>query len=125
MAPKEEKALLTIAAVRQGADGKTQYLFNERARIFTLTPQTRTALASVPSPAADAVSAQPVQVTLDLERGTILQIAPPSTEARAAVAVAAPPLEKPERVVPLNLRTIDPTLFDYVDIAQKWPVFSL
>jgi hypothetical protein len=123
MAPTEEKALLTIAAIRKGSDGEAQYLFNERARIFTLTPETRTALARVPSPAAEAVGAEPVEVTLDLAKGTILQIAPPSTAARALAA--APLLEKPERVVRLDLRTIDPTLFDYVDVSQKWPVFTL
>lgn len=125
MEANEERALLTVAAVREGAGGETQYLFNERARIYTLTAKTRTALPQMRAPAADAVGGEPVEVTLDLEKGTILQIAPPPAGARAALGVERPLLEKPERVVRLDLRTIDPTVFDYVDVVQKWPVFTL
>jgi hypothetical protein len=66
-----------------------------------------------------------VEVTLDLDRGTILQMAPPSAQARAARRVDSPLLAKPERVARLDLDTIDPILFDYVEISQKWPVFTL
>jgi hypothetical protein len=124
MERNQERALLTIAAVRQGPDGKAQYLFNERARIYTLTRETRSGLGPIPSPAAEGPGGEPVDVTLDLEKGTILQIAPPSAEARAARGLEPPPLEKPERVASLNLRTIDPTVFNYVEISQRWSIFS-
>jgi len=123
MARNEEQATLTIAAVREGAEGKTQYLFNERARIFTLSDEGRRSLAALRAPVE--VAGQPVQVTLDLAKGTILQIAASAAEARAALVAERPLLEKPERVDRIDLAKIDPTVFDIVDVAQKWPVFKL
>lgn len=123
MERNEERALLTIAAVREGDGGKPQYLFNERARIFTLSEEGRRSLAALSAPTD--VAGQPVQVTLDLNQGTILQIAAPAPEARAALVAERPLLEKPERVERADLAKIDPTVFDMVDVTQKWPLFTL
>lgn len=123
MEKNEERALLTVAAVREGVEGKTQYLFNERARIFTLTEEGRRGLAELRAPAE--AGGQPLQVTLDLERGAILDITAPPEGARAALTADRPLLEKPERVERLDLAKIDPTSFDLVDAGQKWPVFTL
>lgn len=123
MEGKEEHAVLTVAAVREGAEGKSQYLFNERARIFTLSEDGRRSLTQSRAPAGG--SGQPFQVTLDLERGMVLHMAAPPAGARAALTVDRPLLEKPERVERLDLAKIDPTVFDMVDVGQKWSVFAL
>ena len=45
MKRNEERATLTLAAVREDTDGTAQYLFNERARIYTLSEEGRRGLA--------------------------------------------------------------------------------
>jgi hypothetical protein len=123
MKRNEERATLTLAAVREDTDGTAQYLFNERARIYTLSEEGRRGLAELRAPVM--ASEQPWQVTLDQERGTILHIAPALEGARAALTLERPLLEKPERVERLDWAKIDPTVFDIVDAVQKWPVFKL
>ena len=85
MSKHEQTSLLTIAKIRKGPKGEDLYLFNERQRIDSLSEQAAATAPAMPSLAADAKENEPLQVTLDLERGTVLNLPPPRPTSRAAL----------------------------------------
>ncbi|HEX3500003.1 MAG TPA: protein-glutamine glutaminase family protein [Stellaceae bacterium] len=125
MAAARETSVLTVAAIRTGKDKSTEYLFNERQRIFTLAPRG----------AADEQSARflkealgrkrPVKAALDLRRAVIHRVAEPTKPELDEFARNRVPLEKPDKVVPIEVSEIDPTTFNFVDLYLKWPSFRL
>lgn len=125
MAKHQETSLLTIAKIRKGPEGEDLYLFNERQRIYTLSEAAAAEAPAMRSLSAEAKDNMPLQVTLDLERGTVLKMAPPPATARAVFASERPLLETPDKVVPIEIARIDPTSFDVVDLKLKWKVFAL
>lgn len=125
MSKHEETSLLTIAKIRKGPKGEDLYLFNERQRIYTLSEQAAAAVPAMRSLAADARPNEPLQVTLDLERGMVLTLAPPPATARTAFATERALLDTPDKVVPIDINKIDPTSFNIVDLEQKWKAFTL
>ncbi len=125
MATARESEVLTIAAIRTAGKQATEYLFNERASVFTMTEQV----------AADAASArllkvafdkkQPVKVAVDTRRQLIQRIGDPSKRELEELSRRPALLEKPAKPVAIDLAKIDPTNFNFVDIHQKWPGFKL
>jgi hypothetical protein len=125
MPKHEETSLLTIAQIRKGPKGEDLYLFNERQRIYSLSEQAAATAPAMRSLAADAKENEPLQVTLDLERGTVLNLAPPPATARTAFVSERSLLGTPDKVVPIEVSKIDPTSFDVVDLQLKWKAFTL
>jgi hypothetical protein len=125
MAGARETDLLTVAAIRKRGRKSVQYLFHQRQRIHTLAAK----------PAADGRTArslrealrrrQPVRVTLDPKRGLIQRVDVPTKEEFAAFARMRVPLERPDKIIPIEVAKIDPTRFDLVDRYPKWKAFIL
>jgi hypothetical protein len=125
MATNRETSLLTVAAIRKGRGKEAQYVFHERQRIFTLDERARADSASLRRLDAAREKHEPLEITLDLRKGTILRIAEPTAAELEAFARDRVPLEKPDKVVPIEVDKIDPTTFNFVDVYLKWKAFKL
>ena len=125
MAPTEESALVTIAAIRSGRNQPTRYLFHERQRIFTLIS---TGAAEDPRarPLADARrSRRPIKVRMDNKAGVIHEVAEPTAREVEEFRRARVPLKGPSRIAKIDVRNLDPTTFNLADLYLKWPPFKL
>lgn len=125
MANRRESAVLTVAAIRSGAKQTAQYLFNERQSIFTATERVAADDASVRLLKAALDKKHPIKATLDTRRGLIHRAVEPSRHELDEFRRTRTPLEAPQKIVPVEVAKIDPTLFNLVDIFQKWPSFRL
>jgi Glutaminase len=125
MATTRETAILTVAAIRRRPRRPTEYLFNERQRIFTLANRVA-ADASAPRLLKSALDKErPLAYSLDLRRGLIQRITEPSDRHAEEFIRARIPEEKPSKPVRIDVDKIDPTTFNFVDLRQKWPPFLL
>src|SRR5215216_393773 len=118
-----ETDLVTVAAVRTGDKQAVEYLLNERQRIYVLAER-----AAADDQSArrlqDAVGkTRPIKITLNPARATIERVSEPTGDELEAFARIHVPLEKPEKIVPLDLAKVDPTTFNFVDLYLKWPIF--
>lgn len=120
-----ETAVLTVAAIRSGRKQSTEYLFNERQRIFTLGDPVAEDESSVRLLKAAGAKQRPLKVALDAKRGTIQRVAEPTARELDAFVRTRVPLERPSKVVPVEVAKIDPTTFNFADLYQKWPDFRL
>jgi hypothetical protein len=125
MATARETAVLTVAAIRSGKQRPTEYLFNERQRIYTLADRVTNDEPSVRLLKRALDKQRPLTVALDARRGLIQRVAEPSKRALDEFIRARVPLDKPSKVVPVEIAKIDPTTFNFVDLYQKWPAFRL
>lgn len=126
MASYEESGLLTLAAIRKRKDGPTQYLFHERARIFTLAPRAGKAAEDWGARFKTAVTRRrALHVTIDTKAGVILQVEEPTADTRAKFEAKQALVERPSKIMPIDVAALDPTRFNLVDAYLKWPVFSL
>jgi glutaminase-like protein len=125
MATARETGVLTVAAIRTGKNKSVEYLFNERQRIFSLAAL----LAADEQPARSLKEAlgknRPIKVTLDLRRALIQRVSEPTKRELDEFARTRVPLEKPDKVVPIEVGKIDPTTFNFVDLYLKWRCFRL
>lgn len=125
MAATKESGLLTVAAIRKGADGSARYLFHERERIFALSVRG----GEAEEPAARLEEAlekrSPVHVALQGKEGLILRVERPTPEALEAFGRLRQLEPKPSRIAPIEVAKIDPTRFNLVDIHLRWPPFRL
>lgn len=119
--PSRDSGILTIAAIREA---KGRILFNEREQIFAL-PETK---------ARDEISRrlyeslerkQPVKALLDPRRGLVQKIDPLSEGELEEFKRTRTLLDRPEKVVRIDVPNIDPTRFNVVDVSLKLPVFKL
>jgi hypothetical protein len=127
MAANRETDLVTVAAIRKGRNRSTQYLFNERQRIFELADR-----AGVRGDAgrllAEALQKRsPVRVTLDSRRPVIQRVAAPTGRELEELAKTRVPLPKSQtdRTASIDVSKIDPTRFNVVDAYLKWRCFRL
>ena len=125
MATARETALLTVAAIRAGRNKSTEFLFNERHAIFAFGGSTREEGHARRHLRNALKSGDPVKVALDSKRGLVQRVSAPSGREIEAFKSDYIPLEKPQRIVPINVVAIDPTHFNIVDHHLKWPVFKL
>ena len=125
MTTTRETNLVTVAVVRKGKGKASQYLFNERERIFSLAEKAAATRDSARLLAEALDKRIPVKVTLDTKRPIILNVSAPSKRELEEFAKTRIPLPKAEtgRLVSLDLAKIDPTKFNIVDAYLKWPVF--
>jgi hypothetical protein len=125
MRAKRETAVLTVAAIRRRDSRVTEYLFNERQQIFTM-PAARKARVQLSTQLTRALrQGTPVRAVLDPLPGVIRRIEPLSPDQTAEFERERPPLEKPDRIVRLNVAAIDPATFNVVDRYLKFPTFKL
>src|ERR1051325_3529419 len=125
MATTRENGLLTLAAIRKGKNQPPRYLFHERERIFALA-----ARAAVDERAArllpeSRAQRRPLKFSVDGKRGLIQRVSEPTKRELEEFARSYVPLERPSRIVPIDVREIDPSTFNFVDLYLKWPVFRL
>jgi len=125
MAKAREIDLVTVAKVRGGAGKTVEILFNERQQIFTLSEKARAGGGATRLLRARAGRSRPVKVTLNPARGTVERIGEPREREAAEFLRLRVPLEKPQKIVAINLAKIDPIKFNIVDLYLKWPVFRL
>lgn len=126
MRPSKENAVLTVAAIRKPKDKKVmEYLFNEREQIFT-QPSTERARSDVSTRLRDAHKKNlPVKVVLDPNRGVVEKIEPLSDRGIEEFARTKTLLDKPDKIVRIDVSSIDPTTFNVVDQFLKFPTFKL
>lgn len=124
MATRRETDVLTVAAIR-ARDKKRQYLFNERQRIYTLTDAAAADEESTRRLDDALDKKRPVKVTLDATRGLIQRAREPKRDEIDRFARTRIPLEKPDKVVRIEVDKIDPTTFNFVDLHLKWSTFRL
>ncbi len=124
MARISDTGILTVAAIREGKEGK-QILFNERQQIFSLGKKMRSARA-VSAQLKDSVRKKlPIRAVLDPRRGTIEKIETPDVSEIEEFRKTRKLLEQPSKSVRIDAGAIDPTLFNVVDYRLKWPAFLL
>ena len=120
-APTQETGILTVAAIREA---KGRILFNEREQIFAL-PETQ-ARDEVSRRLYEALERKlPVKALLNPRRGVVQRIDLLSEGEIEEFKRTLPPLDRPERIISVDVANIDPTRFNIVDVSLKLPVFKL
>jgi hypothetical protein len=125
MATARETDLVTVAAIRTGKQRNYEYLFHERERIFSLAPRAAGSEEAAQRLKAALDRRQPVKVVLDGKRGLIQRVSDPTRRELEAFARTHVLLERPDRIVPIDVGKIDPTRFNIVDHYLKWRCFRL
>lgn len=126
MPSARESGIVTIAAIRKRkGEGLTEYLFNERQQIFTLRHTTKSVDESSKRLQQAFAKNLPVKAVLDTRRALIQKIDVPAPQELAEFQRLRAVLDKPDRVMPINVETIDPTTFNIVDYYLKIPTFRL
>jgi hypothetical protein len=126
MKPTKESALLTIAAIRKSKRGEaTRYLFNERQQIFDLPRGTKSFGECTRILKQSLGGDEPVKALLNPRQGVIERIEPPSQGETEKFLKSRILLDKPQRLLPVNLERIDPTQFNLVDRYLRSPLFRL
>jgi hypothetical protein len=121
--PAQETTLATLAGIRQEDSASKTYLFHQRQRFFTLGK--RDGRDSTTILDEGFKSKRPVKITLDSKRGLIVRVTWPTPAEVEEFKRAFPPLEKPDRILPIEVGKIDPTTFNFADLYLKWPSFRL
>jgi hypothetical protein len=122
--PKEKQtAILTVAAVRKGKEGE-EILFNEHQQIFRL-PSTAKAKELAVSFRDSLSKKQPLKATLDIKKCIVEKIDVPKAGEIEKFLNARILEEKPSKSIKINVKAIDPTEFNLVDLKLKWPPFLL
>jgi Glutaminase len=118
---------LTIAAIRRGeGERNTEYLFNEKQRIFTFGPAVSRAAESSALRLGEAFEkGAPVKAQLDERRGLIRRVDVARGEELEEFERRRTYVEKPEKIHRIDLSKIDPTTFNIVDHYLRIPVFRL
>jgi Glutaminase len=119
----KESTILTIAAIRRSRKGPTEYLFNEKQRIFELrsSARSRAKFSAFLEHALDR--RLPVKAVVDSRRSVIEEIEPLSREEVEKFRGNKILLEDPERPFRIDLKKIDPTVFNLVDYHLKLRCF--
>src|SRR5687768_14676850 len=118
-APTKDTGILTVAAIREA---KGRILFNEREQIFAL-PETK-ARDEVSRRLYEALEKKlPVRALLDPRRGLVQKIEPLSEGEIQEFRRIHPPLDRPQKIMRIDVPNIDPTRFNVVDVSLKIPIF--
>lgn len=126
MPPKTETGLLTVAAIRKPRGRKaTEYLFNESQRIFALPSFTKSFEESSRLLKESLRNSVPVKVVLDTRRALIHKIDAPTPQALKEFHRHRILLDKPDRILRVNVSALDPTTFNFVDRYLKCRCFRL
>ena len=117
----KDTGVVTVAAIRRPRGrGPTQYLFNERQRIFTMPSTTRKFEASVKLLKTALRKNAPLKVVLDARRGRIERVEEPLPQELRKFRDLHALLENPDRPLRLDVAKIDPSIFNVVDYRLRW-----
>jgi hypothetical protein len=124
--PARETGILTVAAIRRPKGQRaTQYLFNERQQIFTL-PSTVKSFGQSAELLKDCFKKNvPLKAVLDTRRAVIQKIDVPSPEEHGEFQRLRTMLDNPDRILPIDVSSIDHTTFSIVDHYLKFRCFRL
>lgn len=115
-----ETDIVTVHAVREN----NEILFNERQQVF-MPSSTAVASDSFSFLREAARKDIPVRATLEPKRGTVEKIETLKAEEIDEFRRTRTLLENPAKFVKVDVRTLDPLLFNAVDFRLKWPAFRL
>ncbi len=126
MPATQEIGILTVAAIRKPTGkGGPEYLFNERQQIFTLRPTLRSFEVFFLRLQSAFKKKVPVRVLLNARRSLIQRIEELSVQELTEFRRVRSLLDKPDRIMPIDVPSIDPTTFNIVDHYLKVPTFKL
>lgn len=126
MKPTRDVGILTVAAIRRPkGEGMTEYLFNERQRIFTLRADMKSAEDFSKRLEEAFRKKEPIKVLLNTRQALIQRIDTPSFKELEEYQKLRIFLQKPDRTVAIDVSSIDPTTFNIVDHYLKVPSFRL
>ncbi|KAB2833296.1 MAG: hypothetical protein F9K48_08720, partial [Candidatus Brocadia sp.] len=103
MTTQRESDILTVAAIRSTKGAVTEILFHERQRIYTLSARTIKDEQILYRLQEALKKQQPVKVGLNLRRGEIERTSEPSVKELEILVRERLPLEKPQKIVPIEL----------------------
>jgi hypothetical protein len=126
MATTRETAVLTVAEIRRlQGDGDTQFLFNERQRIFTLKGE-KDSLEAYRGILENSLENElPVEARLDLRRPIIHKVEVLDAGERDEFRGRRTLLDKPEKALAIDVGTVDPIAFNFVGANLKSRAFEL
>lgn len=124
MANKKDTGILTVAAVREGKDGK-EILFNERQQIFSLASSMKSADEVLKQLKGSIKRKEPVRAVLNPRKGVVEKIIMPKAGEVEEFRKTRILLDKPSKSVRIEVNLIDPTTFNIVGHRLKWPTFKL
>ena len=124
MAAKKDTGIVTVAAVRKGKEGD-EILFNERQRIFKLATPVKSRESVLRDLKSKVKPGHPIKVVLDPKKPVIERVEEPAPRELEAFHRDRKLEEKPSRPVEIDVRKIDPSVFNVVDFRLKWPPFKL
>jgi hypothetical protein len=126
MPTARETALFTLAAIRKSKGrGPAEYLFNERQQIFNLGSATKAVREFAPRLKQALARKQPVKAVLNGRRALIQSVTAALPHEVEEFRRTRIPLDKPDRVVSLDVDSLDPTIFNVVGHGLKFPCFRL
>lgn len=124
MAREKDTGLLTVAAVRK-TKGGDEILFNERQQIFTLGTKLKSP-KETSNRLYEAVGKKtPLRAVLDSKRAIVERIDMPTPDELKEFRKTFILEKKPSKSIKIDVKRIDPTIFNVVDFKLKWPVFRL
>jgi hypothetical protein len=124
--PTRAAEVLTIATIRKSRGRRpTQFLFNERQRIFELGPSAKATTTASGLLKRAFGREEAVRVTLDDRKGLIQKVVAASPQEFAEFRLQRPLLDSPDRVETIAVDEIDPTQFNIVDHYLKFDTFRL
>ena len=124
MAREKDTGILTVATVRKGKEGE-EILFNERQQIFSLGKSVKSPKEATGFLKQALKNDTPVRAVLDPKRGVVEKLEIPDPEEINEFRKNLILEPRPAKPVSLDLRKIDPTTFNVVDLKLKWPIFKL
>jgi len=124
MAAKQDTRIVTVAAVRKGKKGD-EILFNERQQIFTLATSIRSRDKISSSLKSKIRRGQPLRVVLDPRKAVIEKVEEFEKRDIDIYLKDRTLVDKPSRPLKIDVREIDPSVFNVVDYRLKWPPFKL
>jgi hypothetical protein len=126
MRPTRDSGIVTVAALREReSDGALECLFNEREQIFTLSPAVKAQAASAERLRGALERNEPLRATFDLRKEVLTRAEPLPERALRDFERTRTMLENPDKPVRVDVRRIDPTVFNIVDYHLKFPTFRL
>jgi len=119
-----ESTIVTVAAIRKPKGQRiTEYLFNERQQIFALKAGVKEDSPRLLKHALD--NHLPVKAAVNSARAVIEKVEAPSPREIEEFNRRRVLLGKPDRVLRIDVKNIDPTIFNVVAHYLKFPCFRL
>lgn len=121
-----DKNFLTVAAIRKRKGRQaTEYLFNEKQRIFTFRSASKTARESTGRLEEAFARKRPVLARLDEREGFVREVYSLEAKGLAEFAERRKFVDEPDKTHKIDLSKIDPSKFNLVDHYLKARVFRL